>query len=465
LLNHSLVFEERLVLETAAALPLLELYSPADAIAFRQGAAVSREAFLAGVCQTAEGLPDGRYAINLCEDRYLFMVGFGAALLKGQTNLLPPVQLGGEIQRIASGYADSYCLVDRPHTLPLRQHRLDKIDTAQLSAGYRSGRVPTIDSEHVAAIAFTSGSTGQAKPNRKRWRSLVIGARLAERRFGFARGHSIVATVPPQHMYGLETSVLLPLATRVSVCCERPFFPEDVRRALASVPVPRALITTPVHLKTCVRAKLRWPETSLVISATAPLSSALAGEAERVFGCSVHEIYGCTEGGSLASRHTVDETLWRLYDGLTLHETNGVHCVKGGHLAEEVGLNDILRPRDAVRFELLGRHDDLVNIAGKRASLADLNHKLNEIEGVEDGVFILADEDDTKITRLSALVVAPTLDTRTIMAALAERLDPVFMPRPLCKTARLPRTAAGKLPRHALLELLARARCRIASEG
>ena len=42
------------------------------------------------------------------------------------------------------------------------------------------------------------------------------------------------------------------------------------------------------------------------------------------------------------------------------------------------------------------------------------------------------------------------------MAALAERLDPVFLPRPLLMVDALPRNATGKLARAAVCELVER---------
>jgi acyl-coenzyme A synthetase/AMP-(fatty) acid ligase len=48
----------------------------------------------------------------------------------------------------------------------------------------------------------------------------------------------------------------------------------------------------------------------------------------------------------------------------------------------------------------------------------------------------------------------PALTERQILDALARQMDPVFLPRPLRKVARLPRNALGKLPRAELLALL-----------
>jgi len=214
------------------------------------------------------------------------------------------------------------------------------------------------------------------------------------------------------------------------------------------------LVTTPVHLKACVRAGLHWPKTHFLISATAPLSPALAAQTEAAFAAPVLEIYGCTEAGSIASRRTLDGDRWRLYDGFQLRDG----CLSGAHLPEPVALNDLVEECGETEFKLLGRREDLVNIAGKRTSLGYLNHQLSQIEGVVEGVFLLPDETGNEVRRLLAVVVAPGLDERQLLVALAERLDPVFLPRPLVKVDTLPRNDTGKVTREALLALLAQAR-------
>jgi acyl-coenzyme A synthetase/AMP-(fatty) acid ligase len=161
----------------------------------------------------------------------------------------------------------------------------------------------------------------------------------------------------------------------------------------------------------------------------------------------------------MASRRTVDGDLWRFYDGIVSEEKDGVVYISADHLPESVPLNDFIEVQSDARFKLLGRHADLVNIAGNRASLSDLNLKINAIEGVRDGVFIMPDTQvDDDVWRLAALVVAPDLENKEILAALAERINPVFLPRPLYKVDSLPRNAMGKLPREALSQLLERLR-------
>ena len=107
------------------------------------------------------------------------------------------------------------------------------------------------------------------------------------------------------------------------------------------------------------------------------------------------------------------------------------------------------------RFHLRGRNADLLEIAGKRASLGDMTRKLLAIPGVRDGVvFQLDAAGPDGVRRIAALAVAPELGERAILAALRTCIDPVFLPRPLKRVACLPRNDTGKLPRQALVALL-----------
>ena len=99
----------------------------------------------------------------------------------------------------------------------------------------------------------------------------------------------------------------------------------------------------------------------------------------------------------------------------------------------------------------------MVNVAGKRSSLAHLSHQLCAIPGVKDGAFFAPDEiGGDGVGRLMAFAVAPGTTVQALRRKLRERIDPAFMPRPLVLLDELPRNATGKLPRAALAALAAR---------
>ena len=400
--------------------------------------------------------------INVCADRYRFAVALAACLLARKVCLLPPTRTPEVIRQLAVFAPDVFCVSDEDDCdIALPQVRVPRQSAPRASAG-GNWRVPEIDAEQLAAYVFTSGSTGVPVPYPKTWGKLVRCVRDGAARLGFAggRSHAVLATVPPQHMYGFESSVLLALQSGGALCAERPFFPADVCSALAALPRPRTLVSTPIHLRALLASQPELPAADLIVSATAPLPRELAREAEQRFRAPLLEIYGSTESGQLATRRTARDEEWRLWPGVCLTLEEGRAWARGGHLEQPTPMCDELEPIDAERFLLGGRLADLVNIAGKRSSLAYLTHQLNSIAGVEDGVFFFPEEphpSQAGLARVAAAVVAPGLDAARITEALRQRIDPVFLPRPLLLVERLPRNSTGKLPREALRSLAAAA--------
>ncbi len=297
-------------------------------------------------------------------------------------------------------------------------------------------------------------------PHVKRWGSLVRNVRAEAERLGIGATHAILGTVPPQHMYGLESTVLMPLQSGAALHAGHPFYPADICAALESLPRPRVLVTTPYHLRALLTDPAKLPVVDQILSATAPLSQDLAREAETRFGAPLHEIYGCTETGQLASRRTATGLEWHTLADIRLRREGQTLWAEGGHIDSPTCLADVIDligdGLASTTFLLHGRHADQVNIAGKRTSLAYLNHQLNAIPGVQDGVFLLPREDGPdSIHRLTALVVAPGLAPAALTQALRERIDPVFLPRPLLFVDALPRNATGKLPSQVTQDLLA----------
>lgn len=429
-------------------------------VAFGSAGGVALRDFLDEVRGLAALLPDRPFALNLCEDRHRFLVAFAAAAVRGQVTLLPPSRTRAAIDEVRARHPDSYCLGDADacgceDIAPL-PHYL-RLPDALPRAG---GDMPRVADAAVVAIGYTSGSTGAPKANPKTWGSFA--ASTAQNMAALAgllpvagdTAH-VVATVPPQHMYGMEMSVLLPLLGGVAVHEARPFFPVDIAAALASSPLPPLLVTTPVHLRALVGSGVALPPLAGIVASTAPLPQALAAEAEAAFGCEVREMFGSTETCILARRRTACEEAWTLLPGVELQPQPDGTLVRVAHLHDAVALADIVELLPGGRFRLCGRQSDLLEIAGKRASLGDLTHRLLAVPGVLDAALVQLEPDACGVRRLAAAVVAPGMDEATVRDALRQAVDPVFLPRPLRLVAALPRNETGKLPRRALLDLLA----------
>ena len=407
----------------------------------------------------AANLPPSEHVLNVCADRYRFTVGFAACLVSGKVSLLPSTHTPEVIRQLTEFARDVFCLTDDPKC-DIELPQVLYPDAPPSGAGLDSP-VPEIDAAQLAAYVFTSGSTGTPLPYRKTWGRLVRCVRDGASRLGLLDGrqHALVGTVPAQHMYGFESSVLLGLQTGGAICGERPFYPADICSVLAAAPRPRVLISTPVHLRALLAADVELPPTDLIVSATAPLARDLAREVEEKFATQLLEIYGSTETGQIATRRTARTLEWQLWPGVTLTvKEDGQAWAQGGHVEQPTPMCDVLELTQEDRFLLHGRMADLVNIAGKRSSLAYLNHQLNSVRGVLDGTFFLLDDShasSTGVTRVAAFVVAPSLSATTLVDELRQRIEPVFLPRPLIFVDRLPRNDTGKLPQEALRQLAA----------
>ena len=416
--------------------------------------------FLARAARIGASLTAGTPVLNLCERRPAFLAAYAAALQAGCTTLLPASRAAEVLDELRGRYPGCVTLDDAEGA------------AHGAAAGPPPPRSPAVAGELVAMIGFTSGSTGAPSRHEKRWRVVAAStahnaARLRAALPPAAAGSLpwIVGTVPSQHMYGMELTVLLPLLGGMAIHGARPLLPADVAAALADVPEPRILVSTPAHLRAIVAACIPLPPVAVTVCATAPLDAALALAVERATGGALVEMFGSTETCILGSRRTASEPGWTPYPGVVFAADETGTEVRAPWFGQPERLQDFIETGADGRFALRGRSADLVEVAGKRASLAELTQRVLDVPGVSDAVVFQPETSVGLVRRLAAVVVARGLTTDDLRAALAPAIDPVFMPRPLLLVAALPRTAAGKLPRAVLTELLA-ANSRVsASEG
>ncbi|XSG85365.1 MAG: AMP-binding protein [Methylohalobius sp. ZOD2] len=408
---------------------------------------VSRARLHEYAARIAGTLPADTGVLNLCEDRFHFTATLLATAARRLPCLLPPNRTSAALERLAADYDPLVAVCDRPTS-----GLLPAVDATDLPES-PPAKITEFSTESLNLIAFTSGSTGNPQPWPKDWQMLREGARRALQALDLMeRRWAVMATTPAQHMFGLETSVVWPLCSELALTDHRPFYPEDIRQAIAATSLPVLLVSTPLHLKACLASSGKWPNLAAIISSTAPLDPTLARELENVTERPLWELYGSTETQSFAWRRPARDVLWRLYPGAALQRDSDETRLTASWLPSPWVLGDNLEVHPDGRFRVLGRRGDLLKIGGKRASLAELNWHLNRIDGVEDGCFFVTDQD-----RVGALVVS-RLSKTEILAALRRQLDELFLPRPLHTVDRIPRNATGKIVKAELDNLLGRLR-------
>lgn len=389
----------------------------------------------------------------LYEQRHHFLIALLALALNNGTAILPPNLTSNTLNRLKKNYPELLILADKtPNELKLQSvitsQQIDSAVTLIKSNAppFSPSRLKVIllTIREAKVWLYTSGSTGEPKKIVKTWNEMIQSALVAIERFNLQEPTYIVGTVPSQHMFGLETTIFWPLFSKAALWCGRPLFPEDILTALSASDIqPALLVSTPLHLDKINAFDLTWPSyLSRVLSATAPLSPDLAHQLEQTLKVQVFEVFGSTETASIATRQTARSNLWTLYlnTELKLLE-NRRYSVKVPGSNCYHPLNDQIERHQNNCFKLGKRDSDLIKIAGKRASLSELNWHLNSIEGVTEGTFLLSNNNTQRLT----LFVVTSLNREELLLELRKAIDPVFLPRPIVFLDALPRSNIGKI--------------------
>ncbi|MEM1434013.1 MAG: hypothetical protein AAGG11_08175 [Pseudomonadota bacterium] len=226
---------------------------------------ISAAEFLADVDACAEQLPPASHYLPLVDDRYHFLVLFGAALARGAATLLPTRREAGALGELRQSYpglvtvaTDTSAAADSHDTVAAAIDRVVRIEPGASGSAAPNPRVPETQ---TAAVAFTSGSTGTSQQHVKSWGLLAHGAAAhgtilpAE----FQQPLTIVGTVPAWHMYGFEWTALLPLRCPATVSCGADFYPADLLRSLALAGDRCLWWRPPCTCVPCSAASLRRP--------------------------------------------------------------------------------------------------------------------------------------------------------------------------------------------------------------
>ena len=400
---------------------------------------------------------------NLCSSRLAFLITLLATLRNGSLMVLPPSGSDADIAAVLNAQPDTIVVGDaRAGRRPGVRRRAPAGRSTSLAgpSGSLARPAPASSPGSPRGTRSPSCCTRRAPPatrSRSRRRcchlatgALLLGARLAKEIEGGLGGvDHLVCSVPAQHMFGLECSVMLPLVHGTPVLDRRPLLPADVAAAFDEVrarrldrdadalaqpgPVGRGLAR--------VRVRHRLDDAARPRARPAEPSS-----------CSPRRCWRSTDRRKPAPWRCAApraRRAGRRWTACSLDPVEGATLGRGAHFASPVQLLDEIVVEANGSFTLLGRQADLIKIAGRRASLAGLNLLLQDLPGLGDGVFYLpATGNPTE--RLCLIYSGPPLERAAIRRWLRARLDPVFLPRDFIRLERMPRSETGKLRLHSL---------------
>jgi acyl-coenzyme A synthetase/AMP-(fatty) acid ligase len=308
---------------------------------------------------------------------------------------------------------------------------------------------------------FTGGSTGKPRIWSKTPTNLFGEAIHLARTFGIGRTDLILPTVPPQHIYGLLASVLLPFVASARVLSRTCIFPQEIIGALQNEE-PTVLVSVPIHYRAMRAADIRRYSLRLALSSAAPLDGEDAAYFLEKTGLAINEIYGSTETGGIAIRSSgADRGLWEPFSCLDwkIHEDR--LCVRSPFISPDLlcDAEGFFTTADRVaeagehRFTFLGRADHIVKIAGKRVDLEEVREKIRRIPGVTDAYVTTVPLKRARQVEIAALV-ATDLPAGNLRAAIRSMDETYGRPRRVRIVGAIPVLPNGKIDREQVAQLL-----------
>ena len=310
------------------------------------------------------------------------------------------------------------------------------------------------DMDTPRVMLFTGGSTGKPKLWSKTARNLFGEALLLAKTFDIGPNDCILATVPPQHIYGLLFSVLVPLVSGCTVLEPVYSFPQEILAAARDMGAT-ILASVPSQYHVLKTEGLQPYKLRLAVSSAGMLPASDAEYFHDKTGIAVTEIYGSTETGGIAwkASHT-DKQVCRSFEGIDWKIHNGRLQVRSDFLSPELPRDqdgffttaDRAEPCGTGSFTLHGRVDDIVKVGGKRVDLSEICDKLKTLPGVQDAVVFAMHARTGRGADIAALI-AGTADISAIRAGLIIICEPYAIPRHIKIVDFIPVLPTGKYDR------------------
>lgn len=303
-------------------------------------------------------------------------------------------------------------------------------------------------------MLFTGGSTGKPKLWSKTARNLFGEAQLLAETFGIGPRDCILSTVPPQHIYGLLVTVLVPLVSGCTVLGPVYSFPQEILDAARDTQAT-ILVSVPSLYHVLKTESLQPYKLRLAFSSAGMLPVPDAEYFQKKTGIAVTELYGSTETGGIAWKASpTDRQECRTFHGIDWKIHNGRLQVRSDFLSPELPRDqdgffttaDRAEPCGTGSFTLHGRVDDIVKVGGRRVDLSEICDKLKKLADVRDAVVFAIHARTGRGSDIAALV-AGTADAAAIRTGLAKICEPYAIPRHVKIVDFIPVLPTGKYDR------------------
>ena len=337
--------------------------------------------------------------------------------------------------------------------------------------------------DDLAAICYTSGTTGRSKGAMLTHRALEANARTLTTLWRFTADDVLIHALPTYHVHGLFVATHVAMLAGASMILQPKFDPAQV---IAAMPRATALMGVPTHYtRLLADPGLNREATAgmrLFVSGSAPLLAQTHQDFAARTGHRILERYGMTETGMNASNpyrgerragtvgfplpdvelRIVDETSGR---ALQAGEIGGIEVrgpnVCAGYWRNEEKTSESFRENgffitgdlgvvdDEGYLTIVGREKDLIITGGLNVYPKEVEAEIDAIPGVIESAVIGVPHPDFGEQVVAVVAIGVTGETRLteadILDALARRLARFKQPKRVVFVADLPRNPMGKV--------------------
>jgi acyl-coenzyme A synthetase/AMP-(fatty) acid ligase len=417
-----------------------------------------------GTVELASGIRDSlsdydqNMSVCLCtENKAYILAALLASIAGGPSVIMPHTYNGNVLNEIKDTTGFESVLTDIPDRLPpdLNMILLDRIkkNTEPLSA--------IREPDSLFLKIFTGGSTGKPKIWYKTPENIFSEALYHSNVFKASRDDIILSTVPPQHIYGLLFSVLLPYVAYAGAIDKVCAFPQEITSSVKEYR-PTILIGSPMHYRALRGADLDPGGIRLALSSGGSLDRKDAEYFYRQTGLEILEVFGSTETGGIATRfNSGNDRPWKVLDNIAWKIMDGRLCVKSGFISPDLPkdkenffiTDDLVEKIDNHSFKHIGRSDSIVKIAGKRVDLKEIEDILKTISGVRDAVAVSERLEGGRGSGI-AVIIEGEIDHAYVRQHVVRMLEPYAVPRKIRVTDKIPLLPTGKYDRQRIESIL-----------
>ncbi|NUZ06522.1 malonate--CoA ligase [Piscinibacter koreensis] len=347
-----------------------------------------------------------------------------------------------------------------------------------------------VDADTLAAILYTSGTTGRSKGAMLSHGNLLSNARVLKDYWGWVPGDVLIHTLPIFHVHGLFVATHGALLNGSRMLWLAKFDPKVVVEHLPEATVFMGVPTLYVRLLAepgLTREACRTMR--LFISGSAPLLIDTFNAFRERTGHTILERYGMSETAMLTSnpyRESEGErrggTVGFALPGVGLRicddsgaavpqgavgniQVTGPNVFKGywrmpERTREEFTADGWFKTGDVGRFDadgyltIVGRSKDLIISGGYNVYPAEVEGYLNELPGVAESAVVGVPHRDLGEGVIAVVTARPgmTLDPQRLVAELKTRIAGFKVPKHLFIVDELPRNTMGKVQKNLLRE-------------